>query len=185
MLGEGLIKRFRVISENDYELKVYLIPEGKNSEGGVIMSEEIIKLSIPADSDGYVNFQCPYCDNTFKLHAGECQEDDIMELFCPLCGLVDEPSAFLNDEIVQLAMDKVTNMVVDKINDFSNNLERLFRGNSIIKVKTAKMDKKGEKEVFEVDSEEVIVELPCCNRHLKVKFSTKESGVICPYCGVR
>lgn len=149
------------------------------------MSDEIIEFSIPSDSDGYVTFGCPYCANTFKLHAGECQEDDIIEIFCPYCGLVDEPSAFLNDEIVQLAMDKVENVLVDILNSFSKNLERSFKGNSMIKVKTTKIDKKVEKEVFEVDSEEVIVEMPCCNRHLKVKFSAKESGVFCPYCGVR
>lgn len=149
------------------------------------MSEKIIKFNIPADSDGYVSFQCPYCGNTFKLHTGECQEDDVIELFCPLCGLVDKPNAFLNDDIVQLAMDKAENLVIDMLNDFGKDLEKLFGGNSIVKAKSSKMDKKGEKEVYEVDSEEVILELPCCNRHLKVKYSAKESGVICPYCGVR
>lgn len=145
----------------------------------------MIVFSIPADSDGCVNFQCPYCDNTFKLDASECQEDDVMELFCPFCGLADEPSAFLNGEIVQLAMDKAENLLIDMLNGFGKDFEKSFRGNALVKVKTTKIENKGEKEVFEVDSEEVIVELPCCNRHLKVKYSAKESGVICPYCGVR
>jgi uncharacterized Zn-finger protein len=149
------------------------------------MSDETIEFSIPADADGYVTFQCPYCDNTFKLHAGECQEDDIMEFFCPYCGLVDEPSAFLNDEIMQLVTDKAKNFMIDMLNDFGKELERSFRGNSIVQMKSSKIDKTGEKEVFEVDSEELIVKLDCCDRHLKVKYDVKESGVICPYCGVR
>ncbi|MDK2821467.1 MAG: hypothetical protein PWP31_1432 [Clostridia bacterium] len=149
------------------------------------MGDKIIKFQILADSDGYVTFQCPYCSNTFKLRVDECQEDEVIEFFCPYCGLADEPSSFLNNEIIQLAMDKAENYFIDILNGFSKNLDRSFRGNKMIKVKTNKIPKKGEKEVFEVDSEEVISELKCCSRHIKTTISAKESGLICPYCGVR
>lgn len=149
------------------------------------MADKVIKFSITSDSDGYVTFQCPYCSNTFKLHAGECQEDDIMEFFCPYCGLTNEPSSFLNDEIVQLAMDKAENYCIDLLNEFAKSLRKTFRGNKFIKVKTNKIHKKYEKEIFEVDSAEVISEFKCCNRHIKTNLSAKQAGLICPYCGVR
>jgi uncharacterized Zn-finger protein len=149
------------------------------------VADKVIKFSIPSDSDGYVTFQCPYCGNTFKLHAGESQEDEIMEFFCPYCGLTDEPSSFLNSEIVQLAIDKAESYCIDLLNEFTKDLEKTFRGNKLIKVKTNKIPKKGEKEVFEVDSAEVISEFKCCGRHIKTNLSAKESGLICPYCGVR
>ncbi len=149
------------------------------------MSDEIIEFNIPADADGYVTFQCSFCDNTFKLHVDECQDDDLMEFFCPYCGLVDEPSEFLNDEIIQLVIDKAENLMIDIMNNFTSDLERSFRGNSMVQVKSSKIDKKGEKEVFEADSEEIITTLSCCGKYLKIPYSAKESGIICPYCGVR
>lgn len=149
------------------------------------MDDVTYEINTHGDSDDFMTFQCPYCNNTFKLDAGECQEDDVIELFCPYCGLVDEPNSFLNDEIIQLAMDKAENYMIDLINDFSKDIERIFKGNSCVKVKTDKICNKAEKEVFEVDTEDVEVKLGCCERHVKVKLSAKESGIICPYCGVR
>ena len=52
-------------------------------------------ITIQGDSEGYVTFECPYCDSEFKLQAGEYQNDDepFEELFCPYCGLVKEKNA--------------------------------------------------------------------------------------------
>ena len=58
-----------------------------------------------------------------------------MEFFCPYCGLTNEPSSFLNDEIVQLAMDKAENYCIDLLNEFAKSLRKTFRGNKFIKVK--------------------------------------------------
>lgn len=150
------------------------------------MSDMTIPISIPTDNDGYVTFQCPFCNNKFKLHADECQEDEVLEFFCPYCGLTDEPSAFLSDDVRQLAMDMAENMMIDMLNDFTKDMERTFRGNKIVKFKSNKIDKVPEKKLFEANSEEIITEMGCCKRHVKVPYTAKESGVlVCPYCGVR
>ena len=53
------------------------------------MSTENFTITIQGDREGYVTFECPYCDSEFKLQAGEFQNDDepFEELFCPYCGL--------------------------------------------------------------------------------------------------
>ena len=40
------------------------------------MSTENFTISIQGDSEGYVTFECPYCNSEFKLQAGEYQNDD-------------------------------------------------------------------------------------------------------------
>ena len=47
------------------------------------MSE--ISFVTPSDSDGYVTFECPFCQAGFKLLTDEFQGDEQScdELFCP------------------------------------------------------------------------------------------------------
>ena len=51
------------------------------------MSTENFTITIQGDSEGYVTFECPYCDSEFKLQAGEYENDDepFEDLFCPYC----------------------------------------------------------------------------------------------------
>lgn len=46
------------------------------------MADKIIQISIPADEDGFVSFECPHCEQRFKLRADEFEESDIINLFC-------------------------------------------------------------------------------------------------------
>jgi hypothetical protein len=38
---------------------------------GYDLSIENFTITIQGDSEGYVTFECPYCDSEFKLQAGE------------------------------------------------------------------------------------------------------------------
>lgn len=69
------------------------------------MSTENFTISIQGDSEGYVTFECPYCNSEFKLQAGEYQNDDepFEELFCPYCGLAKEKNEFLSAEVIEQA----------------------------------------------------------------------------------
>jgi redox-regulated HSP33 family molecular chaperone len=44
------------------------------------MSYKTFEISIPADEDGYVTFQCPYCNQRFKLNASEIQDSDGVDI---------------------------------------------------------------------------------------------------------
>ena len=49
------------------------------------MSDGTFEISIEGDSEGYVTFECPFCESEFKLNASEFQDEDnvFSELFCP------------------------------------------------------------------------------------------------------
>lgn len=71
------------------------------------------------------------------------------------------------------------------INKFSKDIEKIFKNNRLVKVKSKKLDLQDEKELFEKDVEYQIVNLECCDKHVKVDDNAKSFGVVCPYCGVR
>ena len=73
------------------------------------MSTENFTITIQGDSEGYVTFECPYCDSEFKLQAGEYQNDDepFEELFCPYCGLAKEKNEFLSSDVIEQAQTSV------------------------------------------------------------------------------
>ena len=35
-----------------------------------------LTVKIQGDSEGYVTFECPFCDSEFKLQAGEYQDEE-------------------------------------------------------------------------------------------------------------
>lgn len=65
------------------------------------MADKTIQVSIPADEDGYVSFECPHCEQRFKLRADEFEESDIINLFCPICGLVHELDHFIQKVLLR------------------------------------------------------------------------------------
>ena len=61
------------------------------------LSTKNFTITIQGDSEGYVTFECPYCDSEFKLQAEEYQNDDnqFEDLIFPYCGLEKESYEFL------------------------------------------------------------------------------------------
>ncbi len=59
---------------------------------------EKLELTLYADSDGYITYECPYCGSAFKLNAGDLNDEKfpIAELFCPYCGLTADASKFIS-----------------------------------------------------------------------------------------
>ncbi len=51
------------------------------------MDSIALEFSIPADDDGYILLQCGHCGEYFKLTAEDCENDDILRIVCPACGL--------------------------------------------------------------------------------------------------
>lgn len=70
------------------------------------MKEEIIQINIPSDIDNHITFQCPFCNERFKLNTIEYRKSHLEEIFCSYCGLIGFKNKFLNDEVIDLAMDK-------------------------------------------------------------------------------
>ena len=149
------------------------------------MADKIIQISIPADEDGFVSFECPHCEQRFKLRADEFEESNIINLFCPLCGLAHDLDHFYSKDFIEKATNLANQEAMETIYDMFKNLERKSRGNKFVKFKAGPKTRVDIKKIYENIDELIEVEVECCNRHLKVTELDKLIGVYCSYCGVK
>lgn len=146
------------------------------------MTKIIKEISIPADNDGYALVQCELCGEFFKLVPKEVNEDDVIQVWCPYCGLTSEN--LFTDEVVDLAMKIVENEAMDMLFDEMKKMERQFKG-SIISFKAGKKPKRKEELPIIAAIENLEIQnYECCGRQVKIKPIAKMSGSYCPYCGV-
>ena len=149
------------------------------------MSYKTFQISIPADEDGYVKFKCPYCNEKFKLNASEIKDSDVVNLYCPVCGLTNEVSSYYSDEVIEKAISIVENEAMNMIYDMFKGLERRTRSNKNCTVKAGKKPSIPIKEIYENIDELIEVRLSCCNKRIKVRELDRLIGVYCVYCGVK
>lgn len=147
------------------------------------MSDMHMEISIPTDNDGFVLLKCPFCGEFFKLRPNEMETEDVIEIWCPCCGLKGEN--YLTDDVIELALKMGKNVAMDMIFDEFKKWERNFKGSGI----SFKVDKKpsGEAEnpiVAGIEALEV-EKYRCCKKEAKIKPLIKMCGSYCPYCGVR
>ena len=100
------------------------------------MSDVTFEINIEGDSEGYVTFECPFCESEFKLNASEFQDEDnvFTELFCPYCGLIDKVNAFYSKEVVEQAEAIAYNYMIEQVNKAFNDFKRSVKINNYIKV---------------------------------------------------
>ncbi|MBD1939647.1 TFIIB-type zinc ribbon-containing protein [Microcoleus sp. FACHB-68] len=149
------------------------------------MNNVFFKITVPSDNDGFITIQCPFCNDRFKLTVEDFKREDIIEIFCPYCGLRDEPSHFYTDEIVEQAQVVARNYTKSLLSQSSKDLEKTFKGKKHISFKAGKPIKmESEKILFEHEELEV-TNLDCCQFIVKTRALSKEIGIYCPCCGVR
>ncbi|EHI96902.1 hypothetical protein CDLVIII_0163 [Clostridium sp. DL-VIII] len=147
------------------------------------MSDIHMEISIPTDNDGFALLKCPFCGEFFKLRPNEMETEDVIEIWCPCCGLKGEN--YLTDDVIELALKMGKNVAMDMIFDELKKWERNFKGSSI----SFKADKKPSREpenpiVAGIEALEV-EKYRCCKKEAKIKPLIKMCGSCCPYCGVR
>lgn len=147
------------------------------------MSTESFSIEIPTDSDEYFRVCCPYCRNNFKISAPEFRETDVINIFCPICGLVDELNSFFSDEVIKKALAIAQNYVEETIYQMFKNFERKTNGNSFFKFDAGKKPVASEPELYELDDHLTIVHKKCCDSHFKVTELDKWLDPYCVYCG--
>jgi len=148
------------------------------------MDDEVsLNFSIPTDNEGYVTLECPFCNDKFKLEVTEVKQDDVINLYCPYCGLLNEVNKFLPKEVIEQATIIASNYLKQLLNGYLDNVEKTFKNSNIISVKTQKFNLENEKELFEISDNFESIEFNCCNGKAKVNVIEK-LGVYCPYCGV-
>lgn len=150
------------------------------------MSEISFEIKIIGDSEGYVTFECPFCESEFKLCADEFQSDDksFTELYCPYCGLVDCVNSFYTKDVVEQIKAIVSNYTIEQLNKTFGKMARNINNNKFIKMKWKPLKKVTTKELKDKDTVEEIFECPVCSNHEKVLYCSGVSKIFCSYCGV-
>ena len=148
------------------------------------MSDEFtMTISIPTDDDGYVLLKCPKCGTYFKATPADLQDDRLLYLFCPCCGLTSD--SYITDDVLELALAMANNRVMDMIHDELKKMERQTR-NSMIKFKAGKLPKHEHENPIRSGIEAMeVVNFPCCKRTAKIKPLLRMTGCYCPFCGVK
>lgn len=141
-----------------------------------------MKINIPTDSEGYYSLECPHCKERFKALAGDINAEDILELFCPSCGLVGNSSSFFPKDVIEHAESLVLNFMQQEIFKSFKQTSRKVKGSGVT-IKTKKPKEEAPKLLTE-DEDLEIVDLFCCDKTIKVNLNHKVSNVYCPFCGV-
>ena len=148
------------------------------------MNDEIhISLSIPTDDDGYVLLRCEHCGTFFKGMPSDIQDDGVLRIYCPSCGLTSE--SYITDDVLGLAQNTAKNIVSDMIYEMFKDLERQSK-NSFVKFKAGRRPCHESEDPIRSSIEALeTCTFPCCARTAKVKPLLKMTGAYCPFCGVK
>lgn len=137
------------------------------------------KITLQSDKDGMVTMQCPRCKTRFKLDCRYLNEELNADLYCPSCGMPDEPDSFYPEEAIDAAREAVKNEAEQMIAQMLGGIHSKH-----IKIKTRKVPSVNRDLVFK-DTEYNMdtVETPCC--HLRIGLQSKDiiAGLYCAYCG--
>ena len=143
-----------------------------------------MSIPIPCDDEGYVLLQCEYCGNFFKVSSDVIEDERLLHVFCPSCGLISE--SYCTGDVIELAETMLSNYVNDMLYDAFKDLERKNNRNSAISFKVGKRPSHNAEEPIRSGIEAmVIASFPCCNRKAKIKPLLKMTGCYCPFCGVK
>lgn len=149
------------------------------------MSDEFhMTISIPTDDDGYILLKCEHCGTFFKATPSDIEDDGVLHIFCPSCGLTSEN--YFTDDVIELAMKMTMNIANDMIYDMFKDLERQTKRNSLVKFKAGKRPQHEEEDPIRSGIEALeITTFPCCGRTAKIKPLLRMTGAYCPLCGVK
>lgn len=147
------------------------------------MSDTIGEIAIPADNEGFCLLQCPFCGEFFKLTPSDFEAEDVIEIWCPSCGLKGEN--YFTDDAIRLALKKTKNYAMDLIFNKMKKWEKEFSG-GFVTFKAGKQPAHEEEKrlMYGVEVLE-LVKYPCCKKEAKIKPIYKICGSYCPFCGVR
>jgi len=136
-----------------------------------MIDEFHMKISIPTDDDGYI---------LFKATPTDIEDNGLLGLFCPSCGLSNDN--YITDEVLELALAMTRNKAQDIICDEFKKAERQFK-KGIITFKAGKPPKHEPENQNRIGIEALeIASFPCCYHTAKIKPILKITGCYCPFC---
>lgn len=148
------------------------------------MSDNIsISIPVPPDVEGFVLLKCPNCGTYFKISPADLNDERILNVFCPSCGLIGDN--YLTEDIRELAIAIANNYVMKTVHKEFKKLERQFKKGPI-KIKAGKPPKLEKENPIHSGIEAMEkAYFPCCQRTAKIKPLLIMTGCYCPFCGVK
>ena len=149
-----------------------------------MVGDEIhMTISVPTDRDGYVLLKCEHCGTFFKGTSSDLNDDGVLRIFCPSCGLSSE--SYITNDVLELALNMTKNVMNDMIYDMFKGLER-HNKHSAVQIKAGQPPKREPEDPIRsgIDALEICM-FPCCTRTAKIKPMLKMTGAYCPFCGVK
>jgi len=148
------------------------------------MKEEItFEISIPSDNDGYILLQCEHCGGYFKVTSGDINDEQLLNLYCPECGLVSEN--YLTEEVIGVAQLLAHNYALDFVYSTLKNIESKTK-NKGFQIKVGNKPKPENINTIRSGIDTLkIVKFECCQRSAKIKPLLIMTGCNCPFCGVK
>ena len=148
------------------------------------MSDEFhMTISIPTDDEGYILLRCQNCGTFFKAMPSDIQDDCVLLVYCPSCGLASDN--YITEDVLELAMAMAQNKSMDMIHEEFKRMERQFRKGPV-RFKAGKAPRHEPENPIRTGIEALeIVLFPCCKRTAKIKPILKMTGCYCPFCGVK
>lgn len=142
-----------------------------------------MEIPIPTDDEGFILLKCPNCGMYFKLTATDANDDSVLEVFCPSCGLAGEN--YITEDVMELASAMVQNKAMDILYDEFRKMERQFAKGPFT-LKAGKRPKHEPENPLHsgIEAMEKSV-FACCGRTAKIKPILKITGCYCPFCGVK
>ncbi len=142
-----------------------------------------IKISVPTDDYGYILLQCSHCGTFFKSTHADIEDDRVLEIYCPSCGLTSD--TYVTEDVLELAVAMGQNKAIDLMYDEFKKMERQFKKGPVT-FKAGKRPKHEPENPIHSGIEALeTTTFPCCNRTAKVKPILKITGCYCPFCGVK
>lgn len=148
------------------------------------MSDSItFEISIPSDNEGYILLQCGHCGMFFKVQPSDIEDDQLLDLYCPSCGLISEN--YLTEDVIDLAETIARNYAINAINDAFKGFESKGK-NNLLQIKISSKQRPEYESPIRTGIEAMeITHFECCHRDAKIKPLLKLTGCYCPFCGVK
>lgn len=147
------------------------------------MGDVSLEMSIPLDTDEFIEMECDYCKNRFMLHYHVYESEENINFFCPICGLPNKTNTFFIPEVLEKAQQIALNYMLNELDRTLGKSIKQFNKNGLIKMTMRTQKREKEKELYAPSEEYVQCEKGCCGIKIKVKNIDKITGVYCPVCG--
>ena len=141
------------------------------------------EIAIPAENDGFALLQCNLCGEFFKLKPSDVQSDEVLNIWCPVCGLISD--RYFTQDVIDLALKMATNIANDLLFDSLKDMQKRFNGGFISMKISKKPDREIESPIVSGIEALEIQKYKCCKKQAKIKPLVKIFGSYCPYCGVK